>query len=850
MRTLVTLSAAALVVCGASALAQEPDVTFGSPSTGTVPVQSVPSGYYAPDVPMPPRVLQNQESKHPHPPLPVGPSNNLPNPPTPETQPVDPEIIDAGQFRFFQNTLVNPTGNRSPRTPEPASATLRDTVIQTGNWHAGISPDNGETWTNVSPYTFFPSVDGGFCCDQQAIDVQTHNFAMWMLQYSRGSNGNNRLRFAIANSRDKLRSASASDWYYYDLSAQFFGYAAGDWLDYEDVAFDSTWLYCRTNVIGPGESIVFRLRLDDLQTRVGARVEWYTSATLGGWSHRLAKGSGSAGLMAFASIRNTSSVYVYTWPTSPGSTVSRSTRSVASFVDSGASAPGPDGRDWAGFWNATGQMQGAYGTSSECGFSWGCSATSGRPYAYTRVARFRLSDRTLIAETDIWNSSGAFLYNDMMSNSVGDVGGVVAYGGSTTYVATYNYIIDSYDPWPPANAYRQQAGSSGPNVNRFGDYFTVRRHPISSRTWISNGSSCPDPNTGNHRFVWFGRDDNEPTWVNLTVQTNGPSSASITMDVTDLDGRKNGATTFTRRFAPQQGYALTAPASVSSGGNVWIFERWRYQVQPGASFNNAPAGERTLELSTCGSLDDTCIADYRLRRTLSIQSTNPTSGVSITVSPSDLNGRTNGTTTFTRYYMDGQSVSLTAPSSVGFNPFRYWTVNGVIQRTGRVISVSMNGAKTAVAIYWNNIAGSVRSIGAGCVGSTGRVPSHTITWPSGQQGPQQGSPTTYALSGARATAGVALNVGLSTRTFNGLRLPLDLGIIGVTGCTLYHDIVSSQSLVTNRSGVASFPINWPVDPSAVGSRVYSSWIIVDPGVRRPLPLTLSNAMETVLGGNR
>ena len=80
----------------------------------------------------------------------------------------------------------------------------------------------------MSPYTFFPSIDGGFCCDQKAIYVNSHNLAVWVLQYS--DNGSkNTLRIAVATTRAKLRSGLASDWDYYDFNPQQVGWPTGHW---------------------------------------------------------------------------------------------------------------------------------------------------------------------------------------------------------------------------------------------------------------------------------------------------------------------------------------------------------------------------------------------------------------------------------------------------------------------------------------------------------------------------------------------------------------------------------------------------------------------------------------------
>jgi hypothetical protein len=45
-------------------------------------------------------------------------------------------------------------------------------------------------------------------------------------------------------------------------------------------------------------------------------------------------------------------------------------------------------------------------------------------------------------------------------------------------------------------------------------------------------------------------------------------------------------------------------------------------------------------------------------------------------------------------------------------------------------------------------------------------------------------------------------------------------------------------------------MTWPRDTSAIGTSVYSSYLFLDPGVRRPTPLTFTNALRVVLGGDR
>jgi len=85
--------------------------------------------------------------------------------------------------------------------------------------------------------------------------------------------------------------------------------------------------------------------------------------------------------------------------------------------------------------------------------------------------------------------------------------------------------------------------------------------------------------------------------------------------------------------------------------------------------------------------------------TLTVASSNPSSGVSITVSPADNNGHSSGTTQFTRVYDLGASVILTAPATAGDNDFEKWQRNGSDYSTGREVGVTMNTNYTMTAVY-------------------------------------------------------------------------------------------------------------------------------------------------------
>jgi RHS repeat-associated protein len=83
--------------------------------------------------------------------------------------------------------------------------------------------------------------------------------------------------------------------------------------------------------------------------------------------------------------------------------------------------------------------------------------------------------------------------------------------------------------------------------------------------------------------------------------------------------------------------------------------------------------------------------------TLTVASTSPSTGVPITVSPSDNNAQRNGTTQFTRSYNDGTVVILTAAATVSGNNFSSWS--GCDSTSTSTCTVTMNTDRTVTANY-------------------------------------------------------------------------------------------------------------------------------------------------------
>ena len=84
---------------------------------------------------------------------------------------------------------------------------------------------------------------------------------------------------------------------------------------------------------------------------------------------------------------------------------------------------------------------------------------------------------------------------------------------------------------------------------------------------------------------------------------------------------------------------------------------------------------------------------------LVVQSVNPGSGVTINVNKIDVLNRTHGVTAFTRRYIDGEIVTLTATTVSGV-VFKNWVLDGVDQPANQVnLSVTVDQVHTAIAVY-------------------------------------------------------------------------------------------------------------------------------------------------------
>ena len=170
----------------------------------------------------------------------------------------------------------------------------------------------------------------------------------------------------------------------------------------------------------------------------------------------------------------------------------------------------------------------------------------------------------------------------------------------------------------------------------------------------------------------------------LTVDSATPASGvAITVSPADNTGATSGSTGFTRTY--NAGTSITLSAPTTSAGNN--FSSW--------------SGCTTATTVTCTVTlngNTTVTANYAapaVPYTLTVNSTNPASGVAITAAPADNNKSTGGNTSFTLTYNSGTSVTLTAPATAGSNTFGSWTGCTSATTVTCTITISANATVTA-----------------------------------------------------------------------------------------------------------------------------------------------------------
>ena len=171
---------------------------------------------------------------------------------------------------------------------------------------------------------------------------------------------------------------------------------------------------------------------------------------------------------------------------------------------------------------------------------------------------------------------------------------------------------------------------------------------------------------------------------------------------------------------------------------------------------------------------------------------------------------------------------------------------GAYVPASQAIEVGAGLAGTTTFTDWWQLApvspARILPVGPGCAGTNG-VPG--IEHAPGEL-PWLDSTFELRVTNLPANGPVAMNIGLSDTSWPLGPLPYDLSWLGITGCSLRTSI--ELAVGVPRQGSTGRFVGAVCDcPAALGLSFYLQAVAADPAVNRPLPVTLSDAVEGVVG---
>lgn len=408
---------------------------------------------------------------------------------------------------FVRNTALGNIGT-SPQDSSVASGGgfggEPEVVFTSGNWYGAYSVDGGASFKTLNPTAIFPNndaagnqIDGGFCCDQVIhYSARVQRF-FWLMQFSSGPTGENRLRLASA-SPSAIVSSGGTAWTYWDLTSATFGLGNAS-MDYPDMSVGDNYLYVSVDNTGAGAGLlVARIPLTDLQAGGGIGIGYTTpSDSASAYGVHMIQSPGdeifwaghpSASVLRVFSCKEGSNQYFW-----------RDVK-IASYPQTDFTSISPDGSDWLGslFSGGPGGVRLMQTGMDEIWFEWMGARGGGFPFPHVQVVRLNHSDLHVIEQTQIWNDAFAFGHASFTSANL-RVGMALAYGGGPQYGTAAVGIFGDLVVYSPC--------SSAANSGRYGDYTTVRQASpngalFSAEVYCVGAGPVNDPH-----YVLFGRSD-------------------------------------------------------------------------------------------------------------------------------------------------------------------------------------------------------------------------------------------------------------------------------------------------------------------------------------------------------
>lgn len=412
-------------------------------------------------------------------------------------------------------------GSANSTLAEPAAVNNRAQVLYAGNFsHAERSTNHGVSYTSFT-IPAGPTDAPIQCCDNDMAYDEFTNTAFHSHLYVNSALTNGVVRIFV---KDPANLSVTKCSYTIDPA----GTANNILPDYPHIAVSNTKVYLTINALpttGAGFARIYRFDETQMRNCQTTSTQTFTQnqGTIGQRVWVPAGGGDLRTNMMWVQHESATSMRIFNWNQSDAAPTSV-VRTVASSVFSN-----PDCRGGTGNFDFIERST----ATSIAGFRTRCTMASGvdqsepvlicynhsapngssRPHAYLRGTVFRISDRVLISQPDIFNTSHCWGYPAMSSNSRGNIGMAVAFGGRTGGggTAVQGAVGIKKSAAVVGSFITTASGVANRSDGRYGDYSTMERYHtctawFGGTTYAWDSSPVDAANDVNARWTEFGRE--------------------------------------------------------------------------------------------------------------------------------------------------------------------------------------------------------------------------------------------------------------------------------------------------------------------------------------------------------
>ena len=433
-----------------------------------------------------------------------------PSAPTPLPQdfrgggPTPPGAQAPVGFRTFTQTELADT---SP--PDMSGARGGDVVLMSGNLWLKLSVDGGATFIDLDFTKIFEQdkVYGGWAGDQVIHYIPAIDCFVLYVQSFQGTEkkpdgtanpefNKNVVKVALASQSDlkKFTGGKPAWWRQWDFTSDTFGLGSA-WMDFPDMTYGINFLHINTNVYaGKSGKLFFELPLSEMLAGKGFGFLFAFDASYPGSPAQNVEGDDFywAGHVSDLGIRIYSSRGGdpnFAWRERTLNGWPRDKSDDGKKFEDNVISKAPDLPYWV---SQDHRIIGATRAGGQLWFAWTAADGDGGhggvkfPHPHIQIAKFDIAkDFERVDQMQVWNADHAYAYPSLATNSDGEVGISLAWGGGTTLYGSHAVgILGDFVVWygakSDATVLRQGKDDAG-NATielRFGDYLHVRlAHP-------------------------------------------------------------------------------------------------------------------------------------------------------------------------------------------------------------------------------------------------------------------------------------------------------------------------------------------------------------------------------------